>query len=473
MILLLACTALPTLAQDPNEPDYAVYVVDRQISIDGDTAILQFAVYNIGAAAARETTVNLYVETDGDRLAASQSLRPLGNQGDTEILTFNLPVDELPGGNVTFRLEVGIGDIEAADSPTIADNRRGVVLTVPGNGTPIRRTPVPTPAASTPQPTLEAKLTPTLEPITIPGLPITIDPASLNVQNPLLILGIVALCGVGLILLWVLTVILRLVIRPPRTFEVWHPPYATMPPQDPNTLAGRRQLWQNKAQSDTLAVPCAEGDYHIRKQLVGIDGSNLSGWHVRGLRLSQYDIYGRVTRSQAMASGGLVRRLDRAIRKSAKLSESDAEKWVKPIARRLSAQFAKNINRRSAMLPVACDIRFRGLHGEARIRFELYQCRGGVLERIDQWEPEMTVVTGAIQENYTYSTPGMRQGETLRTFRQRLQDDLTRQLKVMLFKANTGDMTSDTTPSQPITTPMMSAPATEVSLKPPEDAQPT
>jgi hypothetical protein len=467
MILLLLCMVHSAQGQEPTAPDYAVYVVDRQVSVDGETVILQFAVYNIGAASDIATSANLYVETDGDRLAGSLALRPLSNQGDTEILTFEVPTDELPGGNVAFRLEVGIGDLEPAGSPTIADNTRGVVVTIPGGGTPIRRTPAPIELSPTAVNTPEATATATQLPITIPGLPITIDPSILNVQNPFIILGIVALCGVSLILLWVLTVILRLLFRPPRLFETWQPPYAISPNQDPNTLAGRRQMWQRDAQSDALPASCVEGSYHIRKQLVGIDGKNLVGWRVRGLRLSQYDVYGRVARSQALASSSLVRRLDRAARRSSALTEADAKRWVKPIARKLAGQFARNINRRSAMLPIACDIRFRGAHGEARIVFDLFQCRSGILERIDQWEPEMTIVSGAIQENFTYSSAGMYPNEDQRKFRQRVQDELSAHLVALLWKPAAQSPTGDTTPSQPVTVPLtFESPATGDTAQP-------
>jgi hypothetical protein len=297
-------------------------------------------------------------------------------------------------------------------------------------------------------------------------LPFSIDLAALDLANPLTIAGIIALAGIGLILLWVVTIILRLIFRPPRMFEVWQPPYAAVPPHDPNTLPGRRQLWQHNAQSDTLNVPRIEGQYHIRKLLVGIDGKPLSGWRVRGLRLSQYDIYGRVARSQTLASSGAIRRLDRAAKRSATLTESDADKRVRPVAQRMTSAFLRNVNRRSMMLPVAVDLRFRGTHGEVRIVFELYQVVNGQLQQIDRWEPEMTVVSGAIQENFTYTLLGMRQGENVKAFRNRLQQDLHAVLKAMLYKGviEPSVKTSDTSPSQPIPAPPPDAAATSLSV---------
>ncbi|MCC6616963.1 MAG: hypothetical protein IT320_26060 [Anaerolineae bacterium] len=456
LLLLVATTAI--YAQDVNQPDYAVYVVDRQISIDSTTIILQFGIYNIGSAADRQTTAELFLEPDDTNPVATQALRPLDTQGDTEILTFELPVEDFPTGSVTFRLEVGIGDIEAADSATIENNRAGVVITVPETTPGVSRTARPpvqpsfteTPALPTATPA------PTREPLKILGLEIDTNRLPIPEDNRLLIPAIVALCGVGLILLWVLTVILRLIFPPPRTFEAWQPPYAAMPIQDQNTLAGRRQMWQQSAQSDSLEIPCLEGQYHIRKVLSGLNGENLLGWRVRGLRLSQYDIYGRVARSQTLAPGGLVRKLDRVVRKGSTLTDEEVDKRVRPIARKMVSAVMRKIGKRNMMLPIACDIRFRGAHGEVRILFELYQCANGRPQLIDHWEPEMTVVTGGIQENYTYTLQGIRQGETARTFRQRLQTDLAAVLKTMIYKrppVPKETMSGDTSPHEPVIIP--------------------
>lgn len=463
LLILICLLTVPVFAfaQDPDEPDYAVYVVDRQVSETAGTTVLQFGVYNIGAAATQTTSARLFVENDDDRLIGTETVRPIRDASDTEILTFSIPLDELPGGNVTFRLEVGIADIEPIDSATIGNNTARVGITVPGNATPIRRTPSPT---IPPSPTASAATdvpaaTPTLEPIRIPVLDIAIDPGVLRVENPWIILGAVALCGVGLILLWVLTVILRLLFRTPPVFEAWHPPYPISAPADPNTLSGRRQMWQQSAQSDHLPSACVEGHYAIRKRLVGIDGSLLGGWRVRGIRLSQYDSYGRVARSQALASSRMAGRLNRAVRKAASLTKDEAERRTRPIARQMVSQFVRVINKRSAMLPVACDIRFRGTHGEVRIQFELFQCVNGVQQPVDHWEPEMTIVTGGIQENYTYSFSGMRQGETNRSFRQRLQEELTRALAAMIHNPVPAALMGDTANMQPVAAIPIDAPA--------------
>jgi cell division septation protein DedD len=485
LTLLLFILLLPAAVYaQVNAPDYQVAVTNREVSADSTTLVLQFSIYNLGGAATVESSADLYIETDGERLLESQPLRALGSSPDLATLTFDVPLDSIPGGNVDFRLEVGIGSVEPANSPNIGNNtaRVGYLVPTPSSPRPTRApaTTAPTTPAQTtavPQATPFAPTTtPSPSTIRIEGLPFTIDLAALDFANPLTIAGIIALLGVGLILLWVLTVILRLLFRPPRMFEVWQPPYAAVPPHDPNTLAGRRQLWQHNAQSDTMNAPTIDGQYHIRKLLVGVDGKPLSGWRVRGLRLSQYDIYGRVARSQTLASNSAIRRLDKEARRSATLKEADADKWVRPIARQLTSAFLKNVNRRSLMLPIAVDLRFRGTHGEVRIIFELYQYRGANFAQIDRWEPEMTVVSGAIQENFTYTLLGLRQGENFKAFRTRLQEELHKTLKSMLYKplpTVPTPITGDTAPSEPILpVPPQDAAATSLSV-PRGDVQPT
>jgi hypothetical protein len=477
LVLLFMATAV--LAQDVNQPDYEVRVVNRTVSVDGTVLILQFGVYNRGDAADVDATANLYIETGGERLLQSQVVAPLGGQGDTQILTFEVPLASIPEGNVDFRLEVGIGEVEDANAPSIENNiaRLGYLVPTPAAPrqpiTPTAPTPVIAPtqpgivatavAPDAQVPTGQTDIWTAIRNLDFSNLDLaSIDLSTLDVTNPLVVALVIAACGAGLILLWVLTVILRLIFRPPKNkFEVWQPPYAAIPPQDPNTLSGRRQLWQHSAQSDTMSVPCIEGQYHIRKQLVGLDGRNLSNWRVGGLRLSQYDIYGRVARSQTLAPKGLVNRLDNAARKAATLSEAEIEKRVRPIARTLANRFVKNVHRRSAMLPVACDILFRGTHGEVKILFELYQCTNGTMKQIDRWEPEMKDVPRTFQDNYTYTLMGMRQDEKRGTFQKRLEADLRARLKGMLYKP------SAPPPPAPIEVPPPAVEVTTVSSSAP------
>jgi len=81
--------------------------------------------------------------------------------------------------------------------------------------------------------------------------------------------------------------IIRLLLRRPPTFGNWQPPYATMPPLDPNSTYGRRQMWQQHAANNIVPSPCAMGSIHARKLLLGMDAEYLSGWKVIALRLGK------------------------------------------------------------------------------------------------------------------------------------------------------------------------------------------
>ncbi len=183
----------------------------------------------------------------------------------------------------------------------------------------------------------------------------------------------------------------------------------------------------------------------VRKLLIGTDGGKLKGWRVNGLRISHYDRYGRVARSQIVLPKKTYKALDRAVRKSASLDWERALRAVRPVARALTKTLAKKTNAQNAILPVAVDIRFVGMHGEVRILFELYGCSGDSWEEIDHWEPEMRVVNGSIQENFTYTVAGQHPQEPNKQFRQRLEGDLTHLLATMVQAPPPPPVTPDTT----------------------------
>jgi hypothetical protein len=165
-----------------------------------------------------------------------------------------------------------------------------------------------------------------------------------------------------------------------------------------------------------------------------MEGGKLLNWQIEGLRLSQYDQYGRISRSEVIARPRTLRRLNRIAGK-AREADVEVEKLqrrldgvVKPLARRLRS----NINRRSSTLPIAMDLRFEGGHGEVRIFFELYQLDHGRWQRVDAWEPEMMVRGTAIHENFTYTLRGLQPGEEFKDFTPRLADDMVQLLLAML-----------------------------------------
>lgn len=422
-------TATP---ESTSVPDYQIFVLE-QPSLRGSNFSVQFGIYNIGSAADSEATVILTVATTGRQLGI-QTVDPIPAQG-TETVTFEFPAEGFEGGSVqSLQASVGIDEIELRSAPTIGNNSVRVGFTVPQA--------VPTP--TTPDGEADAD-----------GMAFTIPVVNVDVdlRNPTHLAILVGIIVVLLILLWVALTILRLIFQKTPTIGPWQPPYASLSMVDPDSTAGRRQLWQPHAQNDALMLPCAEGTFHIRKLLLGADGTMLSGWQVTSMRLSQYDMYGRVARTHTLASNGLVKRLN----KTAHRHEMDMEralKSVRPIARSMVAQFDKRLSKKNAGLPIAFDLRLRGTHGEARILFELFGCQQGEWQLIDSWEPEMIVVQGAIGENFTYTMFGQNPGEPYKDYRRRLEDEVARTLAEMIMRERASAPTlAPASPAQPVQTP--------------------
>lgn len=428
LLLLFLFYAFPIAAQQT--PDYSIRSI-RTPETD-DQIIIQFEVLNTGAPATQSTTAEVTIATTGETVA-SQEVPPLNENEQATITVSISPVAPglTPGERVLFLIRVGIGDIEAANSNTVGDNSAITPAVI-------------VPVSDTVQPTLIPPGEPDAGQPPSFGLPFDLN---IDLSNPLHIALLIGAAGILLILLWMLTIILRLLLSRPPVFTTWQPPYVYMPLMNPESTIGRRQLWQQHAQSDALPMPCSAGNFLARKVLIGMSGEKLAGWQVSGMRISQYDMYGRVARSQTVAHKGVVKSLDRAMRKRHKLTGDRLDKAVRPAARGLLKEFRKR-SKRTPSLPIALDIRFTGLHGEVRIVFELFQCISDQWQMVDQWEPEMTVLSGSITENFTYSLFGQRPSETNRQYRQRLEKDLVQMLSAMIQPpppvAAPPDLVSDT-----------------------------
>lgn len=439
LLLLVLFSTFPLAAQQA--PDYSIRNIRTPPS--EEEIVIQFEVVNNGAAATIPTTANVTIATTGQSVGVAE-VAPLG-ANEQSTIEVRIPANSpglTAGDRVLFLIRVGIGDIEPANSNTVGDNSAITpAITVP-EVTSAAPEVVPT-QASTPAPT----------PATPPP-PAADTPFAIDFTNPLHIALLIGAGGVLLILIWMLTVILRLLFSQPPTFTTWQPPYVFTPLMNPNTTTGRRQLWQQHAQSDTLPLPCAPGNFMARKVLIGMNGAKLAGWRVTAMRISQYDMYGRVARSQTIAPKSVVKRMDWAVRKSAKLSPKRVERTVRPAAKRLLREFRKRI-KRNASLPIALDIRLKGTHGEVRIVFELHQCIDNHWQMVDQWEPEMTILSGSLFENFTYSLHGQRPGEKKRQFYQRLQNELTQVLAAMVQQpppqVAPPETVTDTMKMQPVT----------------------
>lgn len=252
-------------------------------------------------------------------------------------------------------------------------------------------------------------------------------------SNPLSIAGLIAAGGLLLVLLWVITILLRLIFSREQSFPMWQPPYLVPPVINPNTLPGRRLLWQGQTSSDALPLSMRWGEYAARKRLTSIEGKPLGRWTLTDVRLMQYDVYGRIARTQVMISNRLVRRLRTLIAKQSRKPNTPEKlrRSLKPIVEKM-LQRSRRASRRTPTLPLAIDLRFRGTHGEVRVVFELLQSVSNGWELVDRWEPELQFLKSRVVENYTYTLAGQQVSEPTRAFHQRQQDDLTYMLASML-----------------------------------------
>jgi hypothetical protein len=406
VVLLLALFfSLPVAAQQDTF-DYQIRSIRQGASTSPNEIVIQFEVVNAGATSQDEATVTLHVVSTGEEVA-SQSIPPLATD-DEETITFSLPsADFEAGARVRFGVRIVPPGEDEDETPADEDYGATINFQIP------QGTAAPTAVAGQ------------------PGTSVGIGGINVDLNNPLVVISIIGGAGVLLILIWVMTLILRLLFSRSPSFTTWQPPYLTNPMIDPNSVQGRRQLWQQHAQSDALTMPCIAGNFMVRKLLIGIDGRKLAGWRLTGMRVSQYDMYGRVARSETLLPSRVVKALDRAARK-APTDRQRAERMVRLAAQRTVDALLKQVKRRNLMLPIALDVRFRGAHGEVLIVFELHRCTGNSWQLVDQWEPEMIVVGGAIHENFTYTLYGQYSGETPKQFRQRLRADLTHMFASMV-----------------------------------------
>ncbi|MBZ0280090.1 MAG: hypothetical protein K8L97_05070 [Anaerolineae bacterium] len=419
--LFMLFMSVPLVAQDA--PDYSIRNIRSRFSDSNRQAVVEFEVWNVGGAADATATVTLNVIATGQQVA-TDIVQPLKAQ---EIVTVTLTFPTslfAPNTFESFRAAIGVGEVEPTGGPDIQDNFAQISLTFPENAAPPEATESPEDAES-PSGAPKDILTEFIESLNI----------RLDFNDPAQVALLAGIIGAVIILLLLIVLIVRTIFQRPPDFGSWQPPYANMPLLDPNTLSGRRQQWQVHAQNGSLPAICTEDAFHVRKLVSGVDGKYFGGWQVIALRLNQYDMYGRISRSQILASKRVVKQIGAVARRSGKLTPDQIKRRLRPAGKRLAGQLRRKLNERNVMLPLAMDVRLRGRHGEVRIWFELYQGQRGAWTLVDQWEPEMAVIGKMIYEGYTYTVYGQRPGETFKGFRQRLQDDITTVLAEMVSPA--------------------------------------
>jgi hypothetical protein len=434
-VLAVCAVILPVTAQD--SVDYAIRNIRSRFSDDNRQVEVRFEVWNIGADASTTATATLNVIATGQQVA-TDIIAPLRAQ---EIVTVTLifPASLFATNSVeSFRAAVGIGEVEAEGSADIGNNFAQISITFPAN---LSQSPTdaPTPA---PQPT-SARESNVLSDLL----------ASLNIQvnwnDPAQVALVAGVSGAALILLLIIVLIVRTITQRPPDFANWQPPYLNMPMLDPNTLPGRRQQWQIHAQNSAVPLVSSEGAFHIRKLPTNHDGQYLSGWRVMGLRLSQYDQYGRINRTQTLAPQRTVSSVNRVVRQREHLSREQLLRRLQPAARRMVQQFRRKLNERTVMLPIVLDVRLRGRQGGVKIRFELYQYVQRYWTLVDHWEPEMVITSKQIYESATYTLYGQRPNETPKEFRARLQLEIAHLLLELITPAPIPIPVRDEQPTNP------------------------
>lgn len=404
-LVCLLLTALTLTAQVVIPRDYAVLSPSIRFSDDQETFTVAFTVRNTGGNAAESTTIvvrNLL----NQQILSEDVLPPIANGGSSEI-TIPFTTREFDAGQLPIAIEVGLDDLEPLDSPLAGNNISQISVTVPvmPNARPI--TPTASPETSLLQTT-----------------PDGVFVGDTYIPYETVVVGAGGLLAV-ILFMWILSIILRRLLRRKPDFGLWQPSYAFMPMVDPNSREGRRQAWQAHAQNGLLLAAPTPNNLHVVKQLLGSDGEAFANWQVLALRLCQYDNYGRVARTQLIDSNRITKSLNRLLRRRASMTPDQIEKQIHGLVRQWIRKFRGNISAKTAFLPVALDMRFEGRHGEIRILFELYQAQNSLWVRLDQWEPAMAVSTPKIQESYSFTIHGMSSGEKLNDYLKRLTEDVT------------------------------------------------
>ena len=164
----------------------------------------------------------------------------------------------------------------------------------------------------------------------------------------------------------------------------------------------------------------------------------------------QYDIYGRISRSEVVMSRKINKQLNRILRRAPGLDAVALRKALAPVSKRLCKSALAGIEKQNRALPLAMDLRLEGLQDEVRILFELYQYRNSAWHLIDHWEPEIGQTGARIPEHFTFTLNGQLPGENYREFKARLRADMTQLLAEMLHQQQNGGL-AEVEPKQPAT----------------------
>ena len=422
LLFILLFFAMTSAAQTDLR-DYSISPPGVGYAADGQSATIAFTVTNQGGDAVEASRIIISFIQSG--LIAVEDELPILRAGEARDFAISLPLGDLPTEDVSFRIEAGLDKYELAGSPIARNNEQRFL---------VNKAEALSGAVSPPDTETPLRLYDLWLPIMNLGFNFLGDGVEVNdsrYSNNDLLLGF-GLLLVALFCLWLISLILRLVFRRPPKFEVWQPPYAANSWYDPNSIQGRRQSWQFHAQNSNISAAPVPDQVTVIKRLTDVKGVVLGGWKIKSIRSVQYDIYGRISRSEMVMPLKVITALNRIAQRARTLDSVALRKAIEPIAKRLSKRALSAIEKQNASLWIALDMRFEGPTGEARILFELYQYRDDAWHQIDQWEPELAQVGARLPEHFTFTLNGQFPGESYREFKRRLVEDVT-QLLASLF----------------------------------------
>ncbi len=422
--LLICLFFVAQLAFAQAQPrDYAISSPRVSFADDGTTAVVSFAVSNQGGDAIDASQV-IIAEYQSGRVEVSEHLPALA-AGQERDFSLRLPLAGwATEGIISFKIEAGIDQYELAGSQIARNNLQLFNIDLgaarAGSGDPPGTASAPPPA-----PAYDLYI-----PIVNLGLNFNADGIELNqrfITSREIFIGF-GLFIAALFCLWLLSLVLRLIFRRPPTFDTWRPPYAVNTWYDPNSAMGRRQSWQFHAQNSIISAPQAPDQVTVIKRLTDSRGGGAGDWQATALRTEQYDIYGRISRSEVIMPRSIIRQLNTLARRASSMDSRELTKAAAAIAKRLAKQTLSGIEKQNLMLPIALDMRFEGEADLARVHFELYQYRDDAWHIIDSWEPELGQIGARIPEQFTFALNGQLPGESRREFIARLQEDFAQLL---------------------------------------------
>ena len=386
-------------------------------------AIVSFEISNRGAAGAAATEIVITQHENGQTSYIEEL--PALAEGESRDFDICLPLANLPGEDVFFRISAGIDEYELAGSRIARDNeqlfRVNKAQAVAGSG--VCGSSASTDPFSLTIPLLGWR-------VVFLGDSLAVNGSQLDYGAVLLALA--ALLAALAFCLWLLSLALRLLFRQPPRFDAWQPPYAHNSWYDINSTLGRRQSWQYHAQNNLLGEATAPDQLVLVKHLLGRQKEVMSGWRVKAMRSIQYDIYGRISRTEVLMPRGVIEKLNRLLQRAPTQDEAALHKAIESLAKRISRVTLSPIEKQNLPLPIALEIRFESETDEARILFELYQYRGEDWQLLDAWEPDLGQTGARIPEQFNFTLNGQLPGEEAREYKLRLRTDLAALLLRMI-----------------------------------------